>query len=83
MKKDKEWLVKRVENYIPLNDKTVGHVVDNILDIISQLDEPEVLSQEWIDEHSNGANRSRYVWVDDLQNLLVPKQELTAKEVAE
>ena len=43
MKKDKEWLIKRVENYIPLNDKTVGRVVDNILDIIHQLDEPEVL----------------------------------------
>ena len=46
MKKDKEWLIKRVENYIPLNDKTVGRVVDNILDIIHQLDEPEVLSME-------------------------------------
>lgn len=42
MKKDKEWLIKRVENYIPLNDKMAGHVVDNI----HQPDEPEVLPQD-------------------------------------
>ena len=46
MKKDKAWLIKRVENYIPLNDKTVGHVVDNILDIIHELDEPEKVGYE-------------------------------------
>ena len=83
MKKDKAWLIKRVENYIPLNDKTVGHVVDNILDIIHELDEPEVLSQEWIDEHKvarisnlRKMTMSDVVPVDELQDLLVPKQEL-------
>ena len=81
MRKDKEWLIKRVENYIPLNDKTVGHVVDNILDIIDQLDEPEVLSQEWIDEHAVAVaydgipDQTEIVYVDELENLIVPKQE--------
>ena len=79
MKKDKEWLIKRVENYIPLNDKTVGHVVDNILDIIHQLDEPEVLSQEWIDEHIDyadvGGDTSVYT-CRRLKILLVPKRGL-------
>ena len=79
MKKDKEWLIKRVENYIPLNDKTVGRVVDNILDIIHQLDEPEVLSQEWIDEHIDyadvGGDTSVYT-CRRLKSLLVPKRGL-------
>ena len=33
------------------------------------------MSQEWISEHSNGPSRSRYVWVSDLKEQLVPKQE--------
>ena len=41
----------------------------------NQLDEQEVLSQEWIDEHSDGPSRCQYVWVDYLKELLVPKQE--------
>lgn len=77
MNKNKEWLIKRVENYIPLNDKKVRHVVDNILDIISQLDEPEVLSQDWIDKNKFEVDCwNEAVHVEDLQNLLVPKQEL-------
>lgn len=77
MNKDKEWLIKRVENYIPLNDKTVGHVVDNILDIICQLDEPEVLSQEWVNKnvvHIRGLGD--IFEAEKVENLLVPKQEL-------
>ena len=37
-------------------------------------DEPEVLSQEWIDEHAQGGC-DEWVYIEDLQNLLVPKQE--------
>ena len=105
---DKKWLIKRVENYIPINDKTVGQVVDNILDIIHQLDEPEVkqikeldsyndelirdnnqlrnaldnqevLSQEWIKDNQlmklGPEGVVYYVPVENLQNLLMPKQE--------
>lgn len=77
MNKDKEWLIKRVENYIPLNDKTVGHVVDNILDIICQLDEPKVLSQEWIDNnviHVRGLGD--VLKAEDVESMLVPNQGL-------
>ena len=80
MKKDKAWLIKRVENYIPLNDKTVGHVVDNILDIIHELDEAEVLSQEWIDEHAFG-DWNEYVYAEDLQEVIVPKREVAEEQV--
>ena len=36
--------------------------------------EPEALSQEWIDEHAQG-DYDEWVYTEDLQNLLVPKQE--------
>jgi len=46
---------------------------------LEDLDEPEVLSQEWIDKNSmTGASSwkdKRYVSVEYLENLLVPKQE--------
>ena len=45
---------------------------------LGQLDEPEVLSQEWIDNHTDKFVSSfdlRFVSTKDLQNLLVPKQE--------
>ena len=50
--------------------------VDTAIRIIKSYQNQEVLSQEWIDERSNGASPSQYVWVDDLQNLLVPKKVL-------
>ena len=49
--------------------------VEDIYGLINQLDKLEVLSQEWISKHSNGPSRSQYVWVDDLKEILVPKQE--------
>ena len=90
MKKDIEWLEKEIENmeygtikraymddYISISKK-------GVLELINQLDEPEVLSQEWIDEHEKKERimgpfgnvylqhvvPSRY-----LKKLLVPKQE--------
>lgn len=82
---DKEQLVERIENYIPLHDKTVGDVVDGILEIVKQLPETEVLSLDWIDGHKEGIAWSNtdtdtsevtyYIKEEDLQNLLVPKRE--------
>src|SRR5690625_7269613 len=52
-----------------------------VLQKLGHLDEPEVLSQEWIDEHSKAVtydgipDQTEVIYVDDLQNLLVPKQE--------
>ena len=79
---DKEQLIKRIENYIPLHDKTAEDVVDGILRIIKQLPETEVLSQEWVDRnkepfHYFGDNKvDYYVSTDFLQRLLVPKQSV-------
>ena len=39
------------------------------------MSEYEKLDSKWIDKHSKGSSRSQYVWVDDLKELLVPKQE--------
>ena len=55
---------------------------------IDQLDEPEVLSREWVAEHempiSWMAKEQKVVRVEHLQNLLVPKQEeQSAKTVAD
>lgn len=79
---NKEQLVKRIENYTPLHDKTVGDVVDGILEIVEQLPEMEVLSPEWIENERWQAydpdGRTLY-WVvseSDLEEVLVPKKEL-------
>lgn len=55
----------------------------NVLYRINQLDEPETLSQEWIDENKEFYRRAGrgeveyigYIRVDKLENLLVAKQE--------
>ena len=47
-----------------------------ILELINQLDEPEVLSPDWVDKHKYRYDNVELVGVKDLQNLLVPKQEL-------
>jgi len=58
-------------------------VLNAVSDLFNQLDEPEVLSQEFIDEHSYNVHllgtpdvETVAIPRDDLQNLLVPKQEL-------
>ena len=62
-------------------------LINKIMEILNQLDEPEALSQEWIDEHKvsriNNLRKmtmSDVVPVEKLQNLLVPKKgELETK----
>src|SRR5699024_1760214 len=53
---------------------------EDVKDWLNQLDEPEVLSQKWIDEHVDYADvrggTQAFIHAEDLQNLLVPKQEL-------
>ena len=92
MKKNKEWLRNEV-NELPLRflgfsmlkqreEFTVSK--DDVLELIDQLDEPKVLSPDWIDSNSVYASADgvteEYVHVDDLQNLLVPKQEEQSTE---
>lgn len=53
--------------------------IEDIYELINQLDKLEVLSQEWIDNNSVYASSDgiteEYVHVDDLKELLVPKQD--------
>ena len=90
VKKDIKWLKDEIltdmrylegNRDIPQLDlkyRTLREVVQKI----NSLDEPEVLSQEFIDEHKKrkffdfDEYRTEVILVEDLQNLLVPKQEL-------
>ena len=80
MKKDKKWLKKEISK----RDKGTIYTCD-LMCLINNLDEPEVLSQEWIRENQERKDIHFYVSVTKLQNLLVPKQELPVvpKHVAE
>ena len=74
MKKDIEWLKKEVWKQDIIMDK--GYIyTDDLMSIINEVDEPEVLSQEWIDKHKYRYDNIEVVGIKDLQNLLVPKQE--------
>ena len=89
VKKDIEWLKEEIEEDIkswgggnPDYFRGASDAYENVKDWLNQLDEPEVLSQEWIDEHKKrkffdfDEYRTEVILVEDLQNLLVPKQEL-------
>ena len=90
MNKDREWAFIELGKLYPSYTETYEYpdditvtkceLLNKVYDILSQLDEPEVLSQEWIDNNSINASSDgvteEYVHVRDLQNLLVPKQEL-------
>ena len=89
MKKDKDWLSEQVgdlnstdavfnESGLPYIDTVVS--IERVFDLIYQLDEPEVLSQEWMKDNQlmkiGPEGVVYYVPVENLQSLLVPKQEL-------
>ena len=100
MKKDITWAREQINKERDLlngtryekevDDLTTGILfgLKKALNVINQLDEPEVLSQEWIDEHIDyadvGGDTSVYT-CRRLKSLLVPKQELPVipKYVAE
>ena len=74
--KDKKWLKDEVSRIYDTRDYwSVDDFKDEILDSINELDEPEVLSQEWIEEYAQG-DYDEWIYTEDLQNLIVPKQEL-------
>ncbi|UJF15080.1 DUF1642 domain-containing protein [Jeotgalibaca sp. MA1X17-3] len=43
------------------------------MDLIDQMDEPEKLSEEWINEHSKSYTMENAVEISDLKNLLLPQ----------
>ena len=59
MKKDIAWLKEEIGNFVEPYDTRdlltyragVVDMAEHVLHLINQLDEPEILSQEWIDEH--------------------------------
>ena len=71
---DEEWQMAKVRAYA------------KSLDLINQLDEPEVLSQKWIDDNKSSWTKLKidgyYIPVEKLQNLLVPKQDEITEEQA-
>lgn len=82
MIKDKSWLLEKHRECIQspktgekLLDEGYELALNDMLIYINQLDEPEVLSQKWIDEHRKSYTMEDSVEISDLQNLLVPKQK--------
>ena len=91
MQKDIEWLKKEIitemlelepnrkERWSDVRYQTLRSVAEKIC----QLDEPEVLTQEWIDEHSFAVSydeipdQVEVVYVDDLEKLINSKEEKT------
>lgn len=57
-------------------EELISYMKDFVSDL-SQLDEPEVLSQEWIDDNTWNHHYvgEPFVYVEDLKNKIVPKQE--------
>ena len=97
VKKDKEWAIKEaketINGFFDRSSRGVAQhyedeLIASIADIINQLDEPEVLSREWISENVeyayfdmlDGSGRlssaTAIIKPEKLQNLIVPKQEL-------
>ena len=101
MKKDIEWLRNKLEALLEFDmnksikwkNSTLGErhkaratAIKEALGFLDQLDEPEVLSQEWIDGHKYfPVGEDAVVRARDLKNLIVPKQVLPVipKYVAE
>lgn len=70
MRKDKDWLSQQVgdlnsanaifdENGISYIDTAVS--IERVFDLIYQLDDPEILTQEWVDEHAEIGGRREEV----------------------
>src|SRR5699024_67045 len=89
--KDIQWLKreihKELESWHGVEGGIDGDGINEIMLLINQLDEPETLSEDWIQEHSYNVHllgtpdvTTVAVPREDLQNLLVPKQEVLSQE---
>jgi hypothetical protein len=82
VKKDLNWFKERLDD-IEMNSPSLwSHnsiwMLDRVNELLDQLDEPEVLSHEWIDENKKDSGVhyiGYYVPIGRLHDLLVPKQE--------
>ena len=94
MKKDIKWLKEEVDklNLVVTEFESDGMCymdravsVTQVYDLIDELDEPEVLSQEWVRNNQERKGVHFFVNVTKLQNLLVPEHisEMIPEDVAE
>ncbi len=74
---------KRKDQWVDIKYRTLREVLQKL----GHLDEPEVLSQKWIDENKvqridnlRKMTTSDVVTVEKLKNLIVPKQEITFEQ---
>lgn len=84
VKRDSEWMkeeFKKLERAGVID----SWVYRDLWMMANQLDEPEVLSQKWIEEHRKSYTMEDSVEISDLKNLIIPKQDLPVipKYVAE
>ena len=97
MNKDREWAFIELGKLYPSYTETYEYpdditvtkceLLNKVYDILSQLDEPEVLSHEWIERNTSPVDDEGrlYIWKRDLENLIVPKKEspVVPKHVAD
>lgn len=91
MKKDIEWLKKEFDEVVEFRKQSnpssswgmgsnavLKYIKEDFKNLINELDEPEVLSQEWIEGNTTPVDDEGrlYIWKRDLENLIIPKQEL-------
>lgn len=81
VEKNIEWLKEEIWRQDIVIDK--GYIyTDDLMSIISEVDDPEVLSQEWIRDNQERKGVHFFVNAIKLQNLLVPKLEKITEERA-
>lgn len=96
MKRDKEWLKKAVDElpcvdtvfeYDGMSYVNTAVSVNQVYDLINQLDEPEVLSFDWIEENKKDSGVhyiGYYVPIGRLHDLLVPTlSEMETADITE
>lgn len=79
MKKDKKWALKEVDRRIRYEGVNEAiNALEFAKGVINQLDEPETLSSDWIDEnkkYNDVHDIGYYIPVDKLYGKIVPNQE--------
>jgi len=88
MSKDIEWLRSKIVDYFTIEGNGFDVEGYEILDLLDQLDEPEVLSEEWIKENEeqidpNNPSNTWWVEADKLRGKFVPKQEELEAKIQE
>lgn len=80
MNEDIEWLKDEIkvfqngENMFTAEfNAGVQQALEYVQELIDQLEEPETLSEEWINEHSKSYTMENAVEISDLKNLLLPQ----------